>query len=88
MPSLYEFVDDVELKREIVSSIGRQTDNEIIFKFISESVYNAENFIRAGQKMPTAKSILNCMIKIVVNIVARDTEFSLSTFSASKARIN
>ena len=37
---LYETVDDVELKREVVSSIGRQTDDEIIFNFISDNVYN------------------------------------------------
>ena len=37
---LYEVVDDVELKREIVSSIGRQTDDKIIFDFIKNHVYN------------------------------------------------
>ncbi len=37
---LYEVIADVELKREIVSSIGRQTDDKIIFDFISGNVYN------------------------------------------------
>ena len=37
---IYDEVTDIEIKREIVSSIGRQTDNEIIFNFIKENVYN------------------------------------------------
>ena len=36
---LYEEIDDIELKREIVSSIGRQKDNKIIFEFIKSNVY-------------------------------------------------
>ena len=36
----YDEVTDIDIKREIVSSIGRQTDNEIILKFIRENVFN------------------------------------------------
>lgn len=36
---LYNEVTDIEVKREIVSSIGRQTDNKIIFGFIRENVF-------------------------------------------------
>lgn len=36
---LYDEVADIEVKREIVSSIGRQTDNKIIFDFIRENVF-------------------------------------------------
>ena len=36
---LYDEVTDIEVKREIVSSIGRQTNNKIIFDFISANVY-------------------------------------------------
>ena len=36
---LYNEVTDIEIKREIVSSIGRQTDNKIIFDFIRENVF-------------------------------------------------
>lgn len=36
---LYDEVTDIEVKREIVSSIGRQTDNKIIFDFIRENVF-------------------------------------------------
>ena len=36
---LYNEVTDIEVKREIVSSIGRQTDNKIIFDFIRENVF-------------------------------------------------
>lgn len=38
--ALNDVVNDVELKREIVSSIGRQNDDKIIFDFISGNVYN------------------------------------------------
>ena len=37
---LFGEVTDIEIKREIVSSIGRQTDNKIIFDFIKENVFN------------------------------------------------
>lgn len=37
--ALYEEVTDIELKREVVSSIGRQTDDKIIFDFIKSNVY-------------------------------------------------
>lgn len=37
---LYNKVDDIELKREIVSSIGRQHDNKVIFDFIKSNAYN------------------------------------------------
>ena len=36
---LYNEVTDIEVKREIVSSIGRQTYNKIIFDFIRENVF-------------------------------------------------
>lgn len=36
---IYEEVTDIELKREVVSSIGRQNDDEIIFDFIKSNVY-------------------------------------------------
>ncbi|MBR5914779.1 MAG: site-specific DNA-methyltransferase [Selenomonadaceae bacterium] len=36
---LYSVIEDIELLREIVSSIGRQTDNKIILDFISSNVY-------------------------------------------------
>ena len=36
---LYDEVTDIEVKREIVSSIGRQRDDKIIFDFISANVY-------------------------------------------------
>ena len=37
---LYDEVDDIDLKREIVSSIGRQKNDKIIFDFIKSHVYN------------------------------------------------
>ena len=37
---LYDEVTDIEVKREIVSSIGRQRDDKIIFDFISANVFN------------------------------------------------
>lgn len=37
--SLYDEVTDIELRREIVSSIGRQTDDKIILEFIRGNVY-------------------------------------------------
>ena len=37
---LYDKVEDIELKREIVSSIGRQHDNKIIHAFIKDNVYS------------------------------------------------
>ena len=36
---LYNTVTDIELRREIVSSIGRQKENEIILEFIRGNVY-------------------------------------------------
>ena len=36
---IYNFVTDIEVKREIVSSIGRQKDDKIIFDFIKSNVY-------------------------------------------------
>ena len=36
---IYYKVDNIELKREIVSSIGRQKDNKIILDFIKRNVY-------------------------------------------------
>ena len=36
---IYDYVTDIELKREIVSSIGRQRDDRIIFDFIKSNVY-------------------------------------------------
>lgn len=38
---LYFSINDVSLKREIVSSIGRQNDKDRIFLFIKDNVYNA-----------------------------------------------
>lgn len=37
---LYDEVTDIEVKREIVSSIGRQRDDKIIFDFISANVFD------------------------------------------------
>ena len=37
---IYDKVDDIEIKREIVSSIGRQKNDKIIFDFIKNHVYN------------------------------------------------
>ena len=37
---LYNEIADIELKREIVSSIGRQKNDKIIFDFIKNHVYN------------------------------------------------
>ena len=37
---LYDSVDDIELKREVVSSIGRQRNDKIIFDFITSHVYS------------------------------------------------
>lgn len=37
---LYDEIDDIDLKREIVSSIGRQKNDKIIFDFIKSHVYN------------------------------------------------
>ena len=37
---IYHKVTDIDVKREIVSSIGRQNDNKIIFNFIRENVFN------------------------------------------------
>jgi len=37
---LYDEIDDIDLKREIVSSIGRQKNYKIIFDFIKNHVYN------------------------------------------------
>ena len=36
---LYEKISDVELRREIVSSIGRQKNDAVILNFIKENVY-------------------------------------------------
>ena len=36
---IYDEVTDIEVKREIVSSIGRQNNNEFILKFIRANVY-------------------------------------------------
>ena len=36
---LYEKIFDVELRREIVSSIGRQKNDAVILNFIKENVY-------------------------------------------------
>ena len=41
---LYREVTDIEVKREIVSSIGRQNNNQKIFDFIKENVYNCGFF--------------------------------------------
>lgn len=38
--NLYTEIKDIELRREIVSSIGRQKNNTVILKFIRENVYN------------------------------------------------
>lgn len=37
---LYDKISDIELRREIVSSIGRQKNNAAILKFIRENVYS------------------------------------------------
>ena len=37
---LYAEIDDIDLKREIVSSIGRQKNDKIIFDFIKNHVYS------------------------------------------------
>ena len=36
---LYNEVEEIDLRREIVSSIGRHSDNKIIFDFIRENVF-------------------------------------------------
>ena len=36
----FDLDDNIDLKREIVSSIGRQIDNTKIYSFIKENVYN------------------------------------------------
>lgn len=37
---LYTSENNIDIKREIISSIGRQNDNEVIFNFIVSNVYN------------------------------------------------
>ena len=36
---LYNVVEEIDVRREIVSSIGRQRDDEIILEFIRENVF-------------------------------------------------
>lgn len=38
--SLYNFIDNIEVKREIVSSIGRHNYDDEIYDFINNNVYN------------------------------------------------
>ncbi len=37
---LYDVVSDIDIKREIVSSIGRQKDYEAVYDFIKNNIYN------------------------------------------------
>lgn len=37
---IYPEIEQMDLKREIISSIGRQQEKEIIFEFISKHIYN------------------------------------------------
>ena len=39
---LYDIVSDIDIKREIVSSIGRQKDNDAVFDFIRANVYSCK----------------------------------------------
>lgn len=39
---LYDIVSDIDIKREIVSSIGRQRDDERIFNFINSNVFDCK----------------------------------------------
>ena len=39
---LYDVVSDIDIKREIVSSIGRQKEDEIIYRFIKENVFDCK----------------------------------------------
>jgi len=47
---LYSMDMSVELKREIVSSIGRQRDNEKIYKFVNENVFK-KNYMEVIYQM-------------------------------------
>ena len=38
--SLYNFIDNIDVKREIVSSIGRHNYDDEIYDFINNNVYN------------------------------------------------
>lgn len=37
---LYKNISDIELRREVVSSIGRQTNDKIILDFIKQNVFD------------------------------------------------
>lgn len=39
---LYDIVSDIDIKREIVSSIGRQKDYDTVYNFIKDNVYNCK----------------------------------------------
>ena len=39
---LYEVVSDIDIKREVVSSIGRQKDNKCILNFIKKNIYTCK----------------------------------------------
>ncbi len=39
---LYEVVSDIDIKREVVSSIGRQKDNKRILNFIKKNIYTCK----------------------------------------------
>lgn len=39
---LYDVVSDIDIKREIVSSIGRQKDYDIVYEFIENNVYSCK----------------------------------------------
>lgn len=39
---LYDIVSDIDIKREIVSSIGRQKDYVTVYNFIKDNVYNCK----------------------------------------------
>lgn len=39
---LYDVVSDIDIKREIVSSIGRQKDYDAVYSFIKNNIYNCK----------------------------------------------
>ena len=40
--NLYDIVSDIDIKREIVSSIGRQKNYDIVYNFIKNNIYNCK----------------------------------------------
>ncbi len=39
---LYDVVSDIDIKREIVSSIGRQKDYDVVYEFIKNNIYSCK----------------------------------------------